>query len=432
MSNAAHVPSHDERMTGYQILVVAMCVLINVLDGFDILAVAFAAPAIVREWGLTPEQTGLLLSAGLAGIGVGALVFSIIADIVGRRPVILVSILLMSAGMLAAGCVDSVPLLALYRIVTGLGIGGMVSTGGTLAIEYSTPSKRTLSVALVVIGYPFGATLGGLVAVWLLEQFGWRSIFLFGGAATSVLFPLLLWRMPESIEFLADRRPRGALEKINLYRARLGRPPISELPTPRGEQDRGRQFGELARSPLRETTVLLCVAYAMFMLSFYFIINWATKLVTELGLTDAVGVSASIMINLGGIAGGLLFGLVSVRLPLRPLAVTVASLMALAIAPFGSLPASPPLLYTACTILGFFMWGASATMYSVIALSYPPRVRATGIGLVVTAGRVGSILGPYCAGLLLGAGVGRLAVTLLLALPALVCAVLVARTNRRS
>jgi MFS family permease len=162
------------------------------------------------------------------------------------------------------------------------------------------------------------------------------------------------------------------------------------------------------------------------MFSFYFILNWSTKLITDMGLADAAGVSISTMMNLGGIAGGLLLGILSMRVPLRGLAIGGVRLMSGAIAAFGSLPADVVALGAASIALGFVMWAGSAAAYSMIALSYPPRVRASGIGLVITVGRAGSMLGPYTAGVLLETGMGRGELTLLLAAPAAVCALLFA------
>lgn len=423
MVDAIQSAISNRPMSAYQVLIVAMCVAINILDGFDILAVAFAAPALAREWALPAEQIGLLLSSGLAGIGLGALVFSFIADATGRRPVILLSLSLMSAGMVAAAFTQSLHELALCRVITGLGIGGMTTTAGTLAIEYSSQKRRTLSVALVVIGYPVGATFGGFIAVWLLDAFGWRSVFLAGGLASTLLLPLLVWKLPESIAFLADRQPRDVLRRLNRYVARLGLPPVDSLP-PRAAKTGGRALKELLRPPFGARTARLSLAYAGFMFSFYFIINWATKLVTELGLPDRIGVTTSILINLGGIVGGLAVGAISAHIPLQRLVLAVVGAMALAIAPFGALPASVSYLYPAALILGFIMWAGSATVYSVIALAYPPRIRASGMGLVITAGRVGSVAGPYCAGLLLGAGVDAALVTTALATPAVAAAFL--------
>jgi AAHS family 4-hydroxybenzoate transporter-like MFS transporter len=132
----------------------------------------------------------------------------------------------------------------------------------------------------------------------------------------------------------------------------------------------------------------------------------------------------SSLLSLSGILGGIVFGLVAARLPLTRLVATLAVILAVGIACFGSLPATPAVLYTAAVILGFFMWGSSATIYSVIALCYPVRVRASGIGLVVTIGRAGSALGPWVAGLLRGAGVQWSVVALVLAVPAVFAALL--------
>jgi benzoate transport len=416
-------------MSAYQCLVVGLCVLINAIDGFDILALSFAAPVVSREWGLSPEQTGFVFSANLAGIGIGALLFAIIADRIGRRPVILFGTVLMSLGMIATAFTHGALELAGCRLVTGLGIGAMVSTAGTLAIEYSPLRWRTLSVAMVVIGYPIGGAVGGLVASWLLEAHGWRAVFLFGGGLTVVLFPILLWRLPESIEFLADRQPRDALRRLNHYAARLGFAAIDALPPRTANSTPATQFLELWRAPLARSTARLCVLYPLFMFTFYFFINWSTKLATERGLSDAEAIAMSSLVSLAGIPGGLLFGLIATRLPLTRLVAGLALVLAVGVSLFGLLPATPAALNAAALALGFFMWGASATIYSVIALSYPPRARASGIGLVVTVGRVGSALGPACAGLLRGAGMDWSAICLLLAAPALVASALILGTR---
>jgi len=405
-----------------------MCVVINTIDGFDILAISFAAPAIAREWGLDPERVGFLFSSGLAGIGIGALISSFVADAIGRRPVILFGTVLIALGMALTAYVHSVPAMAACRLLSGLGIGSMVSTAGTLAIENSSRRWRTLSVALVVLGFPLGGTLGGPVAVWLLEHHDWRAIFLFGATLSVVILPLLLWRLPESIEFLMDRQPRNALARINRYGARLGLGKLTMLP-PKPKDSAGGRYADLLRPPLRGVTVLLCVAYFCYMFSFYFIQSWATSLVTRMGLTDAAGVTTSAVMNLAGLAGGILMGYLATRIALPRLLMVLMLLMSVLIAAFGWLPPKLSIIYVASMALGFVMWGASATVYSAYALSYPARLRASGIGLVVTAGRAGSIVSPYVAGVLLNAGVERAAITALLAVPAVAAALMFARSR---
>ena len=417
----------DRPMSAYQIAVVAMCVLINTIDGFDILAISFAAPAIAREWGLDPERTGFLFSSGLAGIGLGALIFSFVADAVGRRPVILFGTVLIAVGMAATAFVDTVPQMAFCRLLSGLGIGSMVSTAGTLAIEYSSRRWRTVSVALVVLGFPLGGTLGGPVAVWLLEHEGWRAIFLFGAALSVVIFPLLVWKLPESIDYLKDRQPRNALARINHYGARLGFAPLATLP-PLPKAAAG-GYADLLSAPLRRVTLHLCIAYFCYMFSFYFIQSWATSLVTRMGLSDAAGVNTSALMNLAGLVGGTLTGYLATRIALPRLLPALMLLIAVAIAVFGFLPPDLTVIYLASMALGFVMWGASATVYSAYALSYPPRLRASGIGLVVTAGRAGSIVSPYVAGVFMNSGMKIAAVTTILAAPMVVAALMFARTR---
>ena len=415
----------DRPMTAYQVLVVGLCVLINMIDGFDILALSFAAPVVVREWGLTPAQTGTVFSANLVGIGVGAFLFALIADVVGRRPVILFGTLLMSVGMIATSAVDSIGGLAACRIVTGLGIGAMVTTAGTLAIEYSALRWRKLSVSLVVIGYPIGGAIGGPIAGWLLAHHGWRPIFLFGGALTVVLLPLLLWRLPESIEFLMERQPHGALARINRYAARIGLPLLDALPAAGKPARMAAQFVEPWRAVHRRATLTLCALYPLYMFTFYFFVNWHVKLASERGLTDGQAVAMSSLWSFSGIAGGIVFGLVATRLRLTRLVAALAVLLSVGIAAFGLLPATTAVLDVAAVVLGFFMWGASGTIYSAIALSYPVGVRASGIGLVVTVGRAGSALGPWLAGLMRGAGHDWPVVAPLLAVPAVFAALLI-------
>ena len=415
-----------ERPMGlYQVLVVALCVLINVIDGFDILALTFAAPVVVKEWALTPEQTGSVFSANLIGIGVGAFLFALIADLIGRRPVILFGTLLMSVGMIATSRVDGLVGLAVCRLVTGLGIGAMVTTAGTLAIEYSSLRWRKLSVALVVIGYPIGGAIGGPIAGWLLEHRGWRDIFFFGGMVTVVLFPILLWRLPESLEFLLERQPRKALARFNGYAARVGLDPLAALPPPGAPVSAAGQFIEPWRPAHRRATITLCAMYPLFMFTFYFFVNWHTKLATERGLAVAEAVHMSSLWSMAGIAGGIVFGLVATRLRLTLLVPALAVILSAGIASFGLLPATPAVLNLAALLLGFFMWGSSATIYSVIALCFPVRVRASGIGLVVTIGRIGSALGPWAAGLMRGAGYDWSVVAPVLAVPAVFAALLI-------
>ncbi len=418
----------DRKMTLCQMTVVAICAAINFLDGIDVLAMSLTASAIDREWILGPERLGALLSASLVGMTIGALVVSPLADLFGRRTMILGCLVLMSTGMLLSVGADSVALLSTSRVIAGLGVGGMTSCTGTLVVEYASARRREFSLGCVTVGYPIGAVISGVCAVGLIAAFGWRSVFLMGAVGSLLLIPIVLWQLPESIELLMARRPRNALQRINATLDRLGIQRLAELPpTVAIAQQQKSSVLDVVRGGLLKRTVPVCFTYFMYMLSFYFILNWANKLTTELGFSDRSGISISVLTNLGGIVGGLAVGALAIRFGVMRVTVTVITVMAVAMMTFGVLPANLLLLGIAAVFIGFAMYGAAVGIYSIVAAAYPVAVRATGVGLAISCGRFGSIFGPYLGGVLLAHGVGRGTLCVLLAIPALLAAVIISR-----
>jgi benzoate transport len=421
----------DRPMTATQLLVIGICVLTNVLDGFDVLSLSFTAPALAREWGLRPDELGFLLSAGLVGMALGAFAVSPLADLLGRRTSILQCLCFMAAGMLLAAVSRSILWLAAARILTGLGAGAMTSCAGTMVVEYASARQREAALGWVVAGYPAGSMIGGGLAIWLLGAFGWRAVFVAGGLASLAVIPLVIWTLPESLDYLLARRPRNALTRINAVLARLDVPPIDALPPPAMTGEAATRIIDIVRGELLRRTIPLCLTYFAFMLSFYFILNWATKLTTEAGFADSGGISVSILINIGGVLAGLSAGWIARRLGLLRTTVGALALMGIGMAAFGILPASLPALSAASFITGFAMFVATVTLYAIMASAYPAAVRATAIGVAISAGRFGSILGPSIAGVLLAQGIGRTGTCVLLATPALIAAVAITRVRVR-
>ncbi|KMO10652.1 MFS transporter, partial [Methylobacterium platani] len=227
-------------MTPFQVAAVAVCVLICALDGFDVLVVAFTAASIAKDFALKPTDLGLLFSAGLAGMGLGALLIAPLSDRFGRRTTLLLCLAILCTGMLAAAAAGTLTELALVRLFTGLGIGGGLATVNIVVAEYATDRWRNLSISLMSLGYPLGATLGGAFSVYLIAAYGWRSVYVFGGLVALALVPAVLAFLPESLDYLIARRPAGALPKVNRVLARLGRPALAALPAPlRAEAEAG-------------------------------------------------------------------------------------------------------------------------------------------------------------------------------------------------
>ncbi|HEY6455536.1 MAG TPA: MFS transporter [Steroidobacteraceae bacterium] len=401
-----------------QILVIAFCVAANLLDGFDILALTLISPTLSREWHLAPQTLGILFSAGPLGTAVGGFALSPIADIRGRRGAILINLVLMSIGMTLSATAGSVWMLAALRFCTGLGVGANAGCLGTLTFEYCSVRTRTLGLGLVVIGYTVGTLLGGYVALPLLAAFSWHAVFVFGGLCSIVLLSLVYWLLPESLDILAARKGPKALAALNKVLARLRQPTMAELPAPVAQAEQGGLL-DLLRAPILPRTLLMGLAYFMFMMTEYFFLQWNNQLTTNAGFSDSDGLLITRLTSLGGLAGGIIVGLLGLRLPIRLAGAIALLAMGLGLVAFGAAGTNLPLAQAAAAIIGFGIFGAAVAVYATGASTFPARVRATGMGIVMSAGRVGSIFGPYTAGLLLGAQFDRLTVCAALGIPVL-------------
>jgi len=410
-----------------QVMVIALGVLINMVDGFDLLAASLVSPIVAREWQLDPARLGTLLSAGLLGTAIGALVLSWIADLYGRRNAILVNLTFMSVGMLLSARADSLWELTALRLITGMGVGAMASCVGTLVFEYCSQRTRNLGLGLVTIGYNVGVVIGGIIASqWLIEAWGWRSVFVSGAVVSAALIPLVYFLLPESIDFLVARPRRDSLARLNRIMRGLALPAFERLPEAPPKLARSTPL-DLLRQPILPRLLIMQLAYFLYMLSSYFFLNWNNQLTTEAGFTDEQGRYISILTNVGGIAGGVVIGLLTLRLAFRPVASVTLVGMGIAIAVFGVSDSSYPLTVATSVATGFAIFGAAVVLYASGAATFPARVRATGMGLSMTAGRLGAFVGPLAAGLMLDQGAGRLWTCLLMAVPVVLSALAQAR-----
>ena len=274
-------------MRPMQIVAVTLCVVLNALDGFDVLAISFASPGIAAEWHVEHAALGWLLAMELFGMAAGSVLLGHVADRIGRRPTTLLCLTMMTAGMAGAALASGVEMLAVVRLCTGLGIGGMLACINAMAAEYSNARNRALAVTVMAAGYPAGAIIGGSVAALLLAHGGWRDIFTFGAIATAALLPLVWWLLPESIGFLMRKRPANALARINVALRRLGHETVAAL-APVEERHRV-TFGELFRADLIARTGWLTIAYFAHITTFYFILKWVPKIVVDLGHAPSAG-----------------------------------------------------------------------------------------------------------------------------------------------
>ena len=414
-------------MSRFQVIAVTVCMAINALDGFDVLSIAFTGPRIAKEWMLAPTQLGLLFSAGLAGMMLGALLLSPLADLIGRRFLVLFGLIVITAGMALSGLARGLEELAILRLFTGLGIGSLLSSINTIVMEYASRRRKDFAVACMSVGYPIGATIGGTIAVFLIADFGWRSVFFFGASLSAALIPIVLVTLPESLDFLLAKRRSNALARVNALLQRMGRAELTELPPPNSAQTEARGVLAGFDKAFFWRTLLICTAYFLTMLPFYFMLNWTPKVLVDEGLSLSTGISGAVIMNGAGVFGGLLFGAVASRLGLRPLTSVFMVLFFGSIAGFGAAGTTLPLLLGLAAAVGFFMIGVISGLYAVIGAMYPVRVRNTGTGLALGIGRLGAVAGPYLGGVLIAAGWSRPVYCTVLAAPLLLAALVIRR-----
>lgn len=420
-------------MSYFQVRAVAVCLCINVLDGFDILVIAFLAPEIARQWSLSPESLGILFSAGLAGMTAGSLFLSPLADVYGRRPAILASLAVTSAGMLASAFTADLAQLAAARVVTGLGIGAMIASLTTIVAEYSSDRRRAAAIGFSMAGYPIGAIFGGLVTVYLLEAFGWRAVFLFGGLVTGLMIPLALAFLPESIEFLLTRRDADSLGRINRVLDSMKKPRLASLPdTPPEPVSVARRVTELFSPVFRTPTALLWGAFFLTMSALYFAQTWTPKIMVDAGFDTSVGVSVGVMIQVGALAGIVAIGVLTARISVYATAALLMGFGFAAMALFSLALGQIDILYVLAACIGLGVNAAMIALYAIVADVYPAGVRTTAIGWAIGMGRFSAVLSPVIAGVLLGLGVGVTALFLVFAVPMLLAAGLVLATRSRA
>lgn len=392
-------------MGAFQCLAIGICIVLNMIDGFDVLVMAFTAASVSAEWQLNGAQVGLLLSAGLFGMAAGSLFIAPWADRFGRRPLILGCLLLSGVGMLLSATSHSPLQLALLRGLTGLGIGGILASSNVIAAEYASRRWRGLAVSLQSTGYALGATLGGLLAVWLLSHWGWRSVFVFGGIVTLLVIPLVLLWLPESLDFLLARRPADALLRVNRLAQRLGHPELARLPAAAlREEGAVSGFGQLFAGPMRRTTLLIWLLFFLVMFGFYFVMSWTPKLLVAAGLSAQQGITGGVLLSVGGIFGAALIGGLSSRWPLtRVLSLFMLVTAGLLVLFVGSASSIATALCLGL-LIGLFANGCVAGLYALSPVVYDASVRATGVGWGIGIGRMGAIVSPTVAGVLLDAG----------------------------
>ena len=408
-------------MSVAQWLAVLVTVGLNAMDGFDVLSISFASPGIAKDWGVDKATLGWVLSMELIGMGLGSVLLGGVADKIGRRPTILGCLAAMSLGMFGASFAGGVPTLLAWRLLTGLGIGGMLASINAAVAELSSQRWRSLAVSLMVVGYPLGGVIGGTVVQNLLGGGTWHDVFIFGGSVTAAFIVIVWFLLPESVDFLDRQGKPGALQTINRILKRFGHESITAL-TPGTVESSQRSVMDIFKPGLILATVLITLGYFTHVTSFYFIIKWVPKLVVDMGFAPKAAAGVLTWANVGGAAGVALFGLIATRVPLKALTLVTLLGSSAMVVWFGRGSQDLAALSVTVAIAGLFTNSGIGGYYMLFAKVFPTHVRATGTGFAVGVGRGGAVLAPIIAGYLFQAGFGMQAVATMMATGSLLSA----------
>jgi AAHS family 4-hydroxybenzoate transporter-like MFS transporter len=385
-----------------QIRVFALCMICLIMDGFDVQAMGYVGPAVLRDFGAPPRALGPVFAAANVGVLVGSLLFSMLADKIGRRPVIIGATLWFSLLTLATGFAQSLDQLLWLRFIAGLGLGCIIPNATALVGEFSPKRSRVTLTMGITVGFTAGAAVGGLVALWLIPLFGWRSVFFVGGAVPLAVALAMYFSLPESLQFLAVRRTR--LDQLARWLTKLD-PSIRVGPSTEyvsNEQARsGVPVKYLFSEGRSQVTLLLWVVYFMNLLILYSLSNWIPTVFTGMGYSQNAALLAGTLLQVGGTLGAYGLAWAITRKGFLPVLVVTFFLATISVALIGQPGLSFATVSLIVFIAGWCIVGGQPGLNTLAATYYPTAARSTGVGAALGVGRLGAIVGPYAGGVLL-------------------------------
>jgi AAHS family 4-hydroxybenzoate transporter-like MFS transporter len=416
----------------FQLRVFLLCAAVLFVDGFDVQGITYVAPAISQEWGLARGALGPTFSAGLFGVMLGAILLAPLADRIGRRRVIVYSCIAFGIGTLLTLMVDSLSGLLVLRFFTGLGLGSALPNAIGLASEYAPHKRRALIVMFVGSGISLGAIGAGAAAAQLVAPFGWRVVFLVGGILPLLLAALLARFLPESIRFSAAVPGRQAEAKQLLRRIKPALGADADIHIVSDDPEGGRATVlDLFKDGRGVATVCLWVAFFMSLLNVYLAINWLPTSLNASGFTLTQANVMTTLYHVGGVIGTYAIGLFMDRLGAHRMVLVGLSLAAIGFYTFATATGLPQGPTTAILMVaGVGVIGAQVGATALASMTYPVRMRATGLGWALGVGRVGSIIGPTIGGIVVATAADARSVYLGCIVPVLIGMAAVALLKR--
>jgi AAHS family 4-hydroxybenzoate transporter-like MFS transporter len=415
-------------MSTTQILVAVLCAAALFIDGYDIQVMALAVPSLAKNWGLPEADFGLALSAVVIGITFGAGILGPLGDRLGRKTMLVSAMIVIG---MATGCTalaTSTTEFVIWRLATGAALGAGLPNCAALTSEYAPVARRSFVVGLMNITSPMGAFSAGFIAPPVLEAFGWRGTFLIGGAAPLLVALLVMVLAPESLKFLIVRRPgdpriakilRRIAPDLDPRHIRVVAParPPSSSPL------------KLIGAAFRAPTLLLWALLILNMFNLYVLLSWLPALLHRSGWEMASALRGAVLIQGGGIVGGILMSMFLDRGATRVALAAGYCLAGLCLLAFTVVPNGAGWAVL-LLLLGAGVSGCQLSLNALSAAYYPPAIKATGVSWALLIGGIGSTLGPLAGAWMIERGLSTTAILGLLAIPALLSALAVGFMRR--
>jgi len=409
----------DESPIGkFQWWIFILCGICMVLDGFDVQAMGYVAPALLQDWHVDKSSLGPVFGAGLFGLLIGSLVFSMVADKLGRRPVLIVSTFFFGLCMLATPFSSTIQELITIRFITGLGLGAIMPNSMALCGEFSPKRKRISIMMLISCGFTVGAMFGGVVSAALIPTYGWQSVFYLGGVLPLIIAGLMIVYLPESIQFQvlsgkSSSTTRAVLKKV----LPLQRVPEDAELVVAERNSSGVPVMALFQEGRTVGTLAIWAVSFLNMIALYFLSNWLPTIAKLAGLSLENAVLVGATLQLGGTFGTIAMGGMIDRIGFKRVLVPCFATAAVFIALIGHSVGAIALLFVIVFVTGFAVVGGQPAINAMAANYYPTALRTTGVGYSLGVGRIGSVIGPVVGGQLIGLNWGQESLFHLVAVP---------------
>lgn len=413
----------DSKFKLFHFYVIFLCFLIITGEGYNLFLYGSVLPLLTQEWSISPVQAGLIGSYGLIGMMFGSIIFGYIADKIGRKKVIMLSVVLYSLFTALCGFAGGPVLFSCFRFIAGLGIGGALPNVVALATDYSPKALRNTLVALMLCGMQVGGILGPVVSINTMDSFSWHAVLWMGGIPL-VLLPFLYKYLPESISFLLTK---GKLEQVKHILAKI-EPSYANIQEIVVEEARNEEKGQI-KSLFQEgralDTCLFWIAFFMTLLIIYGLGTWLPELMVQAGNSLSSSLVFPIVLNVGGIIGTFVFARIADKW-LRPktMLVILYFLGALSLILLG-FKYSMPVLCLVISVTGACIYGLQNLINPFVSQFYPAHIRSTGLGLCMGIGRLGGIFGSAFWGALLQSNLSVQANFFIFAIPSVIAALAV-------